>query len=70
MINKNCDDLKPLAGNFMPMMMENIVTLIVGLGIADAYSWQITGISLFIMPLILLSSKMMMSFNHGMQSNT
>ena len=52
------------------MIIENLITLVVGLGIAFVYSWQITGVSLLIMPLILLSSKMMMSFNHGMQSNT
>lgn len=54
----------------MPAVIENAITLTVGLGIAFVYSWQITSISLLILPLILLSSKMMMSFNQGMQSNT
>lgn len=39
MINKNCEDLKPLAGNHMPAIIENSVTLIVGLSIAFAFSW-------------------------------
>lgn len=70
MVNKNCEDLKPLAGNFMPSIIENLITLVVGLTIALVFCWQITAISLVILPLILLSSKFMMSFNHGMQSNT
>jgi ABC-type multidrug transport system fused ATPase/permease subunit len=70
MINKNCQDVKPLAGTTIPTIIENLTTLIVGLFIAFYFSWEITLISLVIMPLILLSSKMLMSFNHGMQNIT
>lgn len=41
-----------------------------GLAIAFAFSWQITLIALGVFPLIILSGKIQMSFNHGMQSNT
>lgn len=54
----------------MPTIIENLITLIVGLGIAFIFSWAVTLISLGILPLILLSSMLMMSFKVGMQSNT
>lgn len=69
-ITKNCESLKPLAGNFMPTVIENIITLVVGLGIAFAFSWAVTLVSLTVLPLILLSSQLMMSFRFGMQSST
>ena len=69
-ITINCDDVKPLGGIFLPHIIENLVTVLVGLGIALAFSWQITLASFVVFPLIMLSSKLQMSFNHGMQSNT
>ena len=69
-ITINCDELKPLAGNFLPHIVENSITVLVGLTIALVFSWQITLMSLVIFPLILLSSKIQMSFNHGMQNTT
>ena len=47
-----------------------MITVVVGLAIAFAFSWQITLISMAVFPLIILSGKLKMSFDHGMQSNT
>lgn len=69
-ITTNCEDLKHLGGYHIGDIIENATTVIVGLAIAFAFSWQITLVSLAIFPLIILSGKIQMSFNHGMQSNT
>ena len=69
-ITANCEDLKPLGGYNLGDMTENIITVIVGLIIAFVFNWIITLISLVIFPLLILSGKLQMSFNHGMQSNT
>ena len=69
-ITTNCEDLKHLGGHHIGDMLENLVTVLVGLAIAFAFSWQITLISMAVFPLIILSGKLQMSFNHGMQSNT
>ena len=59
-----------MGGHHIGDMLENIVTVLVGLAIAVAFSWQITLMSLAVFPLIILSGKLQMAFNHGMQSNT
>lgn len=69
-ITTNCEDLKHLGGHHIGDILENTVTVVVGLAIAFAFSWQITLIALAVFPLIILSGKLQMSFNHGMQSNT
>lgn len=69
-VTTNCEDLKHLGGHNIGDMIENIVTVLVGLIIAFSFNWKITLISLAIFPLIILSGKLQMSFNHGMQSNT
>ena len=69
-VTTNCEDLKHLGGHHIGDILENTTTVIVGLAIAFAFSWQITLISLAVFPLIILSGKLQMAFNHGMQSNT
>ena len=69
-ITVNCEDLKPLGGHNLGDIIENLVTVLVGMIIAFSFNWQITLVSLAILPLIVLSGKLQMSFNHGMQSNT
>jgi ABC-type multidrug transport system fused ATPase/permease subunit len=69
-VNTNCEDLKHLGGHHLADINENLMTILVGLGIAFAFSWAITLIALGLLPLVLLSGKMQMSFNHGMSSQT
>lgn len=69
-ITTNCEDLKHLGGHNIGDMFENLTTILVGLAIAFAFSWELTLISLGVFPFIILSGKLQMSFNHGMQSNT
>lgn len=69
-VTTNCEDLKHLGGHHIGDIFENTTTVVVGLAIAFAFSWQLTLISLAVFPFIILSGKLQMSFNHGMQSNT
>lgn len=69
-VTTNCEDLKHLGGHHLGDIVENATTILVGLAIAFAFSWQITLIALGVFPLIILSGKLQMSFNHGMQSNS
>ena len=69
-VTTNCEDLKQLGGHNIGDIIENIVTVLVGLIIAFTFNWKITLIALAIFPLIILAGKLQMSFNHGMQSNT
>lgn len=69
-ITTNCEDIKHLGGHHLGDIVENATTILVGLAIAFAFSWQITLIALGVFPLIILSGKLQMSFNHGMQSNS
>lgn len=69
-VTTNCEDLKHLGGHHLGDIIENTTTILVGLAIAFAFSWQITLIALAVFPLIILSGKLQMSFSHGMQSNS
>lgn len=51
-------------------MSEHFFTLIVGLTIAFVYCWQITLISLFLIPLSLIGGKMQQTFLGGLAENS
>jgi ABC-type transport system involved in cytochrome bd biosynthesis fused ATPase/permease subunit len=69
-ITTNCEDLKHLGGHFIGDILENLTTIVVGLAIAFAFSWQVTLVALGVFPFILLAGKLQMSFSQGMQSNS
>jgi ATP-binding cassette subfamily B (MDR/TAP) protein 1 len=46
-------------------ILENTTTLIVGLVIAFVNCWQITLVSLALIPILLLAGKAQMNFNVG-----
>jgi ATP-binding cassette subfamily B (MDR/TAP) protein 1 len=69
-ITTNCEDLKHLGGFFIGDIIENITTIMVGLAIAFAFSWQVTLVALAVLPVIVVAGKLQMSFSQGMQSNS
>jgi ATP-binding cassette subfamily B (MDR/TAP) protein 1 len=69
-INTNCEDLKHLGGHFIGDILENATTIIVGLAIAFAFSWQVTLVALGVFPFIVVAGKLQMSFSQGMQSSS
>jgi ATP-binding cassette subfamily B (MDR/TAP) protein 1 len=50
--------------------LENTTTLIVGLIIAFINCWQITLVSLGLIPILLLAGKAQMNFNVGFSTET
>lgn len=51
-------------------ILENSTTLVVGLAIAFANCWQITLVSLALIPILLLAGKAQMNFTVGFSTET
>lgn len=55
-----------MASGLIANMSEHFFTLIVGLSIAFIYCWQITLVSLFLIPLSLIGGKLQQRFMSGL----
>lgn len=59
-----------MASGLIANMSEHFFTLIVGLSIAFIYCWQITLVSLFLIPLSLVGGKLQQRFMSGLAQNS
>ena len=69
-LNNDCGVINKLASQLMSDLFENIATLVCGLTIAFVACWQMTLISLGVMPILLLAGKLQMSLTEGFSSQT
>lgn len=65
-INNNVLGAKELVSGLIANMAEHFFTLIAGLSISFIYCWQITLVSLFLIPLSLIGGKLQQKFLSGL----
>jgi hypothetical protein len=58
--------VKEMASGLIENISEHIFTLAVGLAIAFIYCWQITFVSLFLIPMSLVGGKLQQKFLGGL----
>lgn len=69
-INNNVNSAKEIVSGLIENISEHIFTLIVGLTIASLYCWQITLVSLFLLPLSLIGGKLQQRFLSGLSEKS
>jgi ABC-type bacteriocin/lantibiotic exporter with double-glycine peptidase domain len=70
LINSNCESAKLLVSQLIESSAEHIFTLIVGLTISFVYCWQITLVSVFLLPLSLIGGKLQQKFLGSLAENS
>lgn len=70
MINNNCDSAKGIVSDLIENAAEHFFTLIVGLTISFVYCWQITLVSLFLLPMSLIGGKLQQKFLGSLAENS
>jgi len=69
-LSGDCQAVNGLTSQLLSDILENTTTLIVGLVIAFANCWQITLVSLGLIPILLLAGKAQMNFTVGFSTET
>jgi ABC-type bacteriocin/lantibiotic exporter with double-glycine peptidase domain len=69
-ITSDCECVKLLVSGLVESSAEHFFTLMVGLAISFIYCWQITLVSLFLIPLTLVGGKLQQRFLGGLTENS
>lgn len=69
-LSGDCHAVNGLTSQLLSDILENTTTLVVGIIIAFANCWQITLVSLALIPILLLAGKAQMNFNVGFTTDT
>jgi ABC-type multidrug transport system fused ATPase/permease subunit len=66
----DCHSINELITTFIPILLQSATTLIAGIVIAFLYEWRTALVALGLMPLLILSGAIEMSFSEGFSDKT